>query len=69
MIKNWLGRQDLEFQESLIKKGQEMCRIVDGLFEILKSNSGHRIARLFSHCNTTNSVGRVMKMQNNGWGD
>ena len=35
MVKNWLGRKDLEFIESLQEAEKDRCSTLEGLFKIL----------------------------------
>ena len=44
-IKDWLGREDLQFIQTLTNAEKEACRSTAGLFSVLKEKSGHSMIK------------------------
>ena len=63
VIKNWLGRQSLQFLETLTQAEQEASRNIEGLFEILsnKFKLQHNEIILFKY-NILSYTGWTMKV-------
>ena len=43
--KNWLGRKGLHYIESITEAEKQACNTLQGLFDMLATNSGHNLMR------------------------
>ena len=53
-IKNWLGREVLQFIDAFTySKKIEACKRAEGLLGMLNKNLNHNIMKPYYHCDTT----------------
>ena len=60
IIKKWLGRQGLQFTETLTQAKQELCNTVHGLFHTLKINCTCNIMKWQNPSNIANWIDKVV---------